>query len=162
MEKCQRSPIHRCRRSHDAGNPVSYTHLDIPGLNILPTHPQKDIIWDFPVGALFILQPPQQVAASIMEPKALKPPAVKAQGFNQTPCATVFDKFTDHSAGAETFSGKLRQVYLADLFHLWYPFEPVSYTHLDVYKRQLVSSLGAEKQTFKIHLLSPPTLFLIF
>lgn len=104
--------------AHAVGN-----ELDIPRLNILLTHPQKDIIRDFPAGTLFILQPPQQVAASIMEPKALKPPAVKTQGFNQTPCATVFDKFTDHSAGAETFSGKLRQVYLADLFHLRYPFE---------------------------------------
>jgi hypothetical protein len=47
--------------------------LDIPGLNILLTHPQKDIIRDFPAGALFILQPPQQITASIMEPKALKP-----------------------------------------------------------------------------------------
>ena len=37
-----------------------------PGANVLLTHPQKDIIWDFPVGALFILQPPQQITASIM------------------------------------------------------------------------------------------------
>ena len=65
--------------------------LDIPGANVLLTHPQKDIIWDFPVGALFILQPPQQITASIMEPKSLKPPAVKAQSFNQTPGTMVFD-----------------------------------------------------------------------
>ena len=97
--------------------------LDIPGANVLLTHPQKDIIWDFPVGALFILQPPQQITASIMEPKALKPSAVKSQGFDQAPCTTVFDKFTDRSAGTETFSGKLRQARLADLFHLRYPFE---------------------------------------
>ena len=58
-----------------------------------------------------------------MEPKALKPSAVKSQGFDQAPCTTVFDKFTDRSAGTETFSGKLRQARLADLFHLRYPFE---------------------------------------
>ena len=65
--------------------------LDIPGANVLLTHPQKDIIRDFPAGALFILQPPQQITASIMEPKSLKPPAVKAQSFNQTPGTMVFD-----------------------------------------------------------------------
>ena len=104
--------------AHAVGN-----ELDIPGLNILLIHPQKDIIRDFPAGALFILQPPQQITASIMEPKALKPSAVKSQGFDQAPCTTVFDKFTDRSAGTETFSGKLRQARLADLFHLRYPFE---------------------------------------
>ena len=72
--------------AHAVGN-----ELDIPGLNILLIHPQKDIIRDFPAGALFILQPPQQITASIMEPKSLKPPAVKAQSFNQTPGTMVFE-----------------------------------------------------------------------
>ena len=76
----------RLGRCHAVGN-----ELDIPGLNILLIHPQKDIIRDFPAGALFILQPPQQITASIMEPKSLKPPAVKAQSFNQTPSTMVFD-----------------------------------------------------------------------
>ena len=70
---------------------------------------------------VFYISIAQDITASIMEPKALKPSAVKSQGFDKAPCTTVFDKFTDRSAGTETFSGKLRQARLADLFHL--PFE---------------------------------------
>lgn len=38
MEKCQRSPIHRCRRFHGAGNPASLLLKDLPFLPAPAVH----------------------------------------------------------------------------------------------------------------------------